>query len=149
MTYSVHWSRTDVPFNKRAEFHTGSKPNRHQLEAHWLWVLNSSLLVILLTGLLSMILLRTLKNDIARYLQVDDMDQAEAALARTEGTYEEIDDSGWKRIRFDVFRAPKFPMLFAAIVGVGAQILMTPVGNAFALTSSELPNFPWFSLQLL
>jgi hypothetical protein len=123
-TYSVHWSRTNVPFKDRDKFHNHIQITTRQMEAHWLWVLNSSLLVILLTGLLSMILLRTLKNDIARYLQVDDMDQAEAALARAEGAYDEIDDSGWKRIRFDVFRAPKFPMVFSAIVGVGAQILM-------------------------
>eukprot|EP00494_Astrolonche_serrata_P025170 UN25431 len=123
-THSVHWSRTDVPFNKRAEFHNGARPTKHQMEAHWLWVLNSSLLVILLTGLLSMILLRTLKNDIARYLQIDEIDQIEVAEARKEGTLDEIDDSGWKRIRFDVFRPPAYPMLFSAIIGVGAQILM-------------------------
>jgi len=123
-TYSVKWSRTDVPFAKRSNYHLHAQPTKHQMEAHWLWVLNSSLLVILLTGLLSMILLRTLKNDIARYLQVDEIDQIEAAAARGDGTYGEIDDSGWKRIRFDVFRAPTHPMLFSAIVGVGAQILM-------------------------
>ena len=48
------------------------------------WLLNSPPLSIGLTGLLSLILLRTMKNDIARYLQVDDMDQAEVALSRTE-----------------------------------------------------------------
>jgi len=121
-TYSVKWSKTDIKFKDRNKFK--ARPTKHQLEAHWLWVLNSSLLVILLTGLLSMILLRTLKNDIARYLQVDEIDQLEAAAARGDGTYDEIDDSGWKRIRFDVFRAPEYPMLFAAIIGVGAQILM-------------------------
>merc|ERR1712087_728910 len=118
-TYSVAWSPTDIHYSARWENQMQSNPTRYQVEAHWLWVLNSSLLVVLLTGLLSMILLRTLKNDVARYLQLDQIDQEEAAEARLAGTYDEIDDSGWKRIRFDVFRAPKRTMLFSSIIGVG------------------------------
>jgi len=64
-------------------------------------------------------LLRTLKNDIARYISIN-----EADLELDAHNDEEIDDSGWKRIRFDIFRTPKHPMLFSAIIGVGAQILM-------------------------
>merc|ERR1719166_310332 len=100
-TFSVKWSETQVAFADRWSFHLHANPTRHQMEAHWLWVLNSSLLVVLLTGLLSMILLRTLKNDVARYLQLDQIDQEEAADAREKGTFDEYDDSGWKRIRFD------------------------------------------------
>jgi len=123
-TYSVKWSPTKISFADRWSYNLHANPTRHQIEAHWLWVLNSSLLVVLLTGLLSMILLRTLKNDVARYLQLDQIDQEEAAEARLAGTYDEIDDSGWKRIRFDVFRSPSRPMLFSSVIGVGAQILM-------------------------
>merc|ERR1719229_402239 len=71
-----------------------------------------------------MILLRTLKNDVARYLQVDQIDQEEASHARQTGMMTEIDDSGWKRIRSDVFRPPRYPYLFSSIVGIGAQILL-------------------------
>jgi len=123
-TYSVKWSSTTVSFAERWSYNLHANPTRHQIEAHWLWVLNSSLLVVLLTGLLSMILLRTLKNDVARYLQLDQIDQEEAAEARLAGTYGEIDDSGWKRIRFDIFRSPERPMIFSSIIGVGAQILL-------------------------
>lgn len=126
-TYSVKWSPTEVKFADRWAFHLNANPTRHQMEAHWLWVLNSSLLVVLLTGLLAMILLRTLKNDVARYLQLDQIDQEEAADARKDGTFDEYDDSGWKRIRFDVFRPPARPMLFTSMIGVGAQILMITV----------------------
>lgn len=71
-----------------------------------------------------MILLRTLKNDVARYLQVDQIDAEEYAEARKAGLEQEVDDSGWKRIRFDVFRPPTHPFVFSSIVGIGAQILM-------------------------
>lgn len=40
------------------------------------------------------------------------------------GIVTDVDDSGWKRIRSDVFRAPSLPYLFSSIVGCGAQILM-------------------------
>jgi len=124
-TYSVEWSPTTVAYSDRWEEQMQSNPTRYQVEAHWLWVLNSSLLVVLLTGLLSMILLRTLKNDVARYLQVDQIDQEDAAQARVSGGATDTEhDSGWKRIRSDVFRPPPLPFLFSSIVGIGAQILM-------------------------
>jgi len=122
-TYSVSWSKTHIQFSQRFSAQLLANPTRYQIEAHWLWVLNSSLLVVLLTGLLSMILLRTLKNDVARYLQVDQIDQEEVAENRA-NRMDEADESGWKRVRFDVFRPPRFPFLFSSIVGVGAQILL-------------------------
>jgi len=122
-TYSVSWSKTSIRYNQRFPAQLLANPTRYQIEAHWLWVLNSSLLVVLLTGLLSMILLRTLKNDVARYLEVDQIDQEEIADARKHGVAES-DESGWKRVQFDVFRSPKYPFLFSSIVGVGAQILL-------------------------
>ena len=39
----------------------------HEMEIHWLSILNSVVLVILLTGLLSLIVLRILKKDLNRY----------------------------------------------------------------------------------
>ena len=88
---------------------------KYQIEAHWLWVLNSALLVILLLGLFSTILVRTLRNDVSRYLQIEDIEAEE---------FGELDDSGWKRVGFDVFRAPAHPYIFSSIVGIGAQLLM-------------------------
>lgn len=84
-TYSVTWSQTSIAYADRWDAQMNSNPTRYQVEAHWLWVLNSSLLVVLLTGLLAMILLRTLKNDVARYLQVDQIDAEEMREARRNG----------------------------------------------------------------
>jgi len=61
---------------------------------------------------------------VARYLEVDQIDQEEISDARKHGVVQEVDDSGWKRVRFDVFRPPRYPFLFSSIVGVGAQILL-------------------------
>ena len=121
MTYSVSWSSTDIAYSERINAQIHFTLTRTQLEAHWLWILNSSLLVILLTGLLSMILLRTLKNDVARYFQIDEMDQEDAITTRHDNNAAEF---GWKRLKFDVFRPPNHPYLFAAIIGNGAQLLV-------------------------
>ena len=44
------------------------------LEVHWLSIINSFVLVLLLTVFLAFILMRVLKNDFARYLDVEDDD---------------------------------------------------------------------------
>ena len=116
MTYSVSWSSTDISYKNRIDAQMNFNLNKYELEAHWLWILNSSLLVILLTGLLSMILLRTLKNDVATYFKIDD-----------DVTFDDNDvygEFGWKRLKFDVFRAPNYKYLFAAIIGNGIQLLL-------------------------
>lgn len=41
-------------------------------EIHWLSVFNSIVLVLLLTAFLTIILLRILKNDFSRYMELDD-----------------------------------------------------------------------------
>lgn len=38
-----------------------------ELEIHWLSILNSCVLVLLLTGFLAVIIIRILRNDISRY----------------------------------------------------------------------------------
>jgi len=58
-----------------------------------------------------MIIIRTLRRDIARYNSMED--SAEEAL----------EESGWKLLHGDVFRPPKYPRLFTALIGSGIQIL--------------------------
>lgn len=44
------------------------------LKIHWFSIFNSFMMVLFLVGLVSMILLRTLKKDYARYSKDDDLD---------------------------------------------------------------------------
>lgn len=47
--------------------------NAHcHLQIHWFSIFNSFMMVIFLTGLVSMILMRTLRNDYAKYAREDD-----------------------------------------------------------------------------
>ncbi len=72
-------------------------------------------MVIFLCGLVALILLRTLRNDFARYAKEEDVD--------LEGIQGIGEDSGWKQIHGDVFRAPEHLILFSALYGTGSQLI--------------------------
>lgn len=81
-------------------------------EIHWLSIINSFVLVLLLTAFLAIILMRILKNDFSRYMDVDEDELTE-------------EETGWKMINGDVFRPPSNISFFSACVGAGAQIFLT------------------------
>jgi len=77
--------------------------------------------MLFLSGMVAMILLRTLHRDISKY---NEMASAEEAAEET----------GWKLVHGDVFRKPRFSKLLAVSVGSGVQILgMSVVTLIFAL----------------
>lgn len=78
------------------------------------------MMVIFLCGLVALILLRTVRNDFARYAKGDDLD--------VEGIQVIGEDSGWKQVHGDVFRAPENLVLFSAIVGTGWQLAFLVLG---------------------
>ena len=88
---------------------------------HWLAMINAAVIVTFLVGMVSTILVRTLKKDIARYNRLDAY-----ALEEFGGTSEAEDgvqeDSGWKLVHGDVFRPPKNPLFLSVMLGNGAQL---------------------------
>ncbi|XP_066578935.1 transmembrane 9 superfamily member 1 isoform X2 [Amia ocellicauda] len=112
-TYSVRWFESSLPAARRAERLRDYSFFPKTLEIHWLSIINSLVLVVLLLGFVIIILMRVLKNDFARYnveeeAGCDDVDQG---------------DNGWKIIHTDVFRFPPHRSLLCAVLGVGAQFL--------------------------
>ncbi|KXJ70770.1 hypothetical protein RP20_CCG022554 [Aedes albopictus] len=65
----------------------------------------------IVSGILTMIMVRTLRRDIAKY-NTDDSVNIEDTLEET----------GWKLVHGDVFRPPRHPRLFAAVIGSGIQV---------------------------
>ncbi|KAH7284451.1 hypothetical protein KP509_34G054800 [Ceratopteris richardii] len=112
LTYSVSWSETDTPFARRFDVYLDYPFFEHQI--HWFSIFNSFMMVIFLTGLVSMILMRTLRNDYAKYAREDD------DLEMLERDVNE--ESGWKLVHGDVFRSPRNLVLLSALVGTGAQL---------------------------
>ena len=78
------------------------------------------MMVIFLCGLVALILIRTLRNDFARYAKDDDLD--------VEGINVMGEDSGWKQIHGDVFRAPDYLIIFSALLGTGWQLVILTGG---------------------
>jgi len=110
-TYSVGWFATEIPFSKRFDKYLDNNFFEHQI--HWFSIFNSFMMVIFLTGLVSMILMRTLRKDYARYSK----DEADV-----EDDHDVGEESGWKQVHGDVFRPPPSLVLFSALVGTGHQL---------------------------
>jgi len=109
-TYSVKWLPTTASYKTRMDKYRNGKLLPATFEIHWLSIINSFVLVVLLMVFLSIILMRVLKNDFTRYMRVDE----EEDFAEEE--------TGWKLIHGDVFRFPENKMLFTALLGSGAQL---------------------------
>ena len=113
----MFWAVSTYPsltHNTQQKKHS-KKPNKKtpkKIKIHWFSIINSCVNVLLLTGFLTTILLRVLKNDFVKYTR----DDAELG--------EEADESGWKYLHGDVFRFPPHINLFAACLGVGTQVLV-------------------------
>ncbi|GAY62484.1 hypothetical protein CUMW_218180 [Citrus unshiu] len=129
MTYSVKWTPTNVTFARRFDVYLDYPFFEHQI--HWFSIFNSFMMVIFLTGLVSMILMRTLRNDYAKYAREDDdLETLERDVS---------EESGWKLVHGDVFRPPHNLVVLSAVVGTGAQlallvllvILMAIVGTLY------------------
>jgi hypothetical protein len=112
-SYSIEWkSEPNLIWKNRMSNYVEGGFLPSSFEIHWLSIINSIVLVLLLTAFLTIILLRVLKNDFSRYMELDD------------DTIED-EESGWKLIHGDVFRFPENSSLFCAAVGVGNQLIVT------------------------
>eukprot|EP01111_Echinosteliopsis_oligospora_P009518 TRINITY_DN2802_c0_g1_i1.p1 TRINITY_DN2802_c0_g1~~TRINITY_DN2802_c0_g1_i1.p1 ORF type:complete len:590 (-),score=132.49 TRINITY_DN2802_c0_g1_i1:57-1826(-) len=138
LTYSVEWHETDIAFSDRFDVYLDDNFFEHQI--HWFSIFNSFMMVVFLAGLVSMILMRTLKRDYAKFAMDADDDPEDK---------DGIDESGWKQVHGDVFRAPPKLLLFASLVGtghqlallVGCSIFLSMVGTYYRTRGSMVTAF--------
>jgi hypothetical protein len=72
-SYSVEWfEEPELAWKDRLSRYAESRFVPPNFEIHWLSIINSIVLVLLLTAFLTIILLRVLKNDFSRYMELDD-----------------------------------------------------------------------------
>ena len=114
----VHWaSRWDIYLSM-----DGAVSNK----VHWFSIFNSIVIVVLLTGLVGMILMRSVHGDISRYnLRSDDvkpLTDEERAIDKEE--------SGWKLVHGNVFTPPAYPLAFCVFVGTGLQLFHMALATA-------------------
>jgi len=116
-TYDVQWTESDIRWASRWDNYlrmTGG-------QIHWFSILNSLMIMLFLSGMVAMILLRTLHRDITKYNELASAEEA-------------AEETGWKLVHGDVFRKPRHSKLLAVSVGSGMQILgMSVVTLIFAL----------------
>eukprot|EP01068_Selenidium_serpulae_P006161 Selendium_serpulae@DN4302_c0_g1_i4.p1 len=117
-TYDVKWETSPILWATRWDTYISSSSGDAQI--HWFSIINSLMIVLFLSGMMAIILLRTLLRDIARYNEMDNVEEAQ-------------EESGWKLVHGEVFRKPSFSKLLAVCAGTGMQILgMTVVTLVFA-----------------
>ncbi|XP_011304608.1 transmembrane 9 superfamily member 2 isoform X1 [Fopius arisanus] len=121
-SYSVKYYRNNtIKWSSRWDYILESMPHTN---IQWFSILNSLVIVLFLSGMVAMIMLRTLHKDIARY------NQAYFQIESGEDAQEEF---GWKLVHGDVFRPPRKGMLLSVLLGSGVQVFcMTLVTLAFA-----------------
>mmetsp|Transcript_18342 Transcript_18342/g.25871 ORF Transcript_18342/g.25871 Transcript_18342/m.25871 type:complete len:677 (-) Transcript_18342:216-2246(-) len=138
-TLYVSWHATDDQFHSRWNRYLDHAFFKHQI--HWFSIFNSFMMVLFLTGLVALILLRTLKKDYARYGLVHDVEDGMGAEEEFDDEGKPLtdhagdgpkgmgpEDAGWKQVHGDVFRAPAYLPLFAALLGTGWQLVILTLG---------------------
>lgn len=105
MTYEVVWQESDIPWASRWD----SYLKMSDVQIHWFSIINSLVVVFFLAGILSMILIRSLRRDIAKYNREDEPEEA-------------IEETGWKLVHGDVFRPPRQTTFLVVLVGSGIQL---------------------------
>ena len=147
-TYTVEYRKNnDIRWASRWDYILKSLP---QTRIQWFSILNSLVIVLFLSGMVAMILIRTLHKDIARYNRLDDSVRrsvftSDSSLTNflfliggcrrrirmetvsifvNRGSLEIlIIHSVWLfRVHGDVFRAPRKGMLLSVLIGNGVQI---------------------------
>ncbi|KAH8656091.1 hypothetical protein BGZ60DRAFT_435201 [Tricladium varicosporioides] len=135
-TYSVYWIPSPTAWATRWDKYL----HVFDPKIHWFSLINSAIIVIFLTITVISILLRTLRKDIQRYNRLDsiNLDDLSGTSAVEDGVQE---DSGWKLVHGDVFRAPGSPLILSVFLGNGAQLfVMTGFTIAFALLGFLSPS---------
>ncbi|CAF1194796.1 unnamed protein product [Didymodactylos carnosus] len=123
MTYEVQWQPSETRWASRWDTYLAMT----DVQIHWFSIINSVIVVFFLAGILSMIIVKTLRRDIARYNKEEDEDG--------------IEETGWKLVHGDVFRPPKRKNVLVALLGSGVQLfLMSFIIIVFAALGMLSPS---------
>ncbi|CAL9214169.1 unnamed protein product [Arabidopsis halleri] len=108
-TYSVSWNLTSERSETRMNKYSQASLHPISQKIHFFSFLNSITVVVLLIGLLSLLFMRHLKNELR---------------SSSIGDEEEKKEVGWKLVQSDVFRCPRNVSLLCAFLGTGTQLLI-------------------------
>ncbi|KAF8407271.1 hypothetical protein HHK36_006398 [Tetracentron sinense] len=122
-TYDVDFQESDVKWASRWDTYLLVAD-----QIHWFSIVNSLMIVLFLSGMVAMIMLRTLYRDISKYNQLETQEEAQ-------------EETGWKLVHGDVFRPLSNSDLLCVYVGTGVQFFgMILVTMIFALLGFLSPS---------
>lgn len=104
-TYSVEWIQSETEWADRWQVYLLMVDN----QIHWFSIINSLMIVLFLTGMVAMIMIRTLRADLRKYNMPLDQEDIQ-------------EETGWKLVHGDVFRPPKWRMFLSVLCGTGVQV---------------------------
>ncbi|XP_047166309.1 transmembrane 9 superfamily member 8-like [Vigna umbellata] len=123
-TYDVEFQESDVKWASRWDAYLLMSDD----QIHWFSIVNSLMIVLFLSGMVAMIMLRTLYRDISKYNELETQEEAQ-------------EETGWKLVHGDVFRPPNNPDLLCVYVGTGVQFFgMILVTMMFAVLGFLSPS---------
>ncbi|KAE9609272.1 hypothetical protein Lal_00019988 [Lupinus albus] len=123
-TYDVEFQESDVKWASRWDAYLLMNDD----QIHWFSIVNSLMIVLFLSGMVAMIMLRTLYRDISKYNDLETQEEAQ-------------EETGWKLVHSDVFRAPQNSDLLCVYVGTGIQFFgMILVTMIFAILGFLSPS---------
>ncbi|XP_052181475.1 transmembrane 9 superfamily member 10-like isoform X2 [Diospyros lotus] len=103
-TYDVEFQESNLKWASRWDTYLVMADVQHR----WFSIFISFLIVLFLSGIVAMIMLRTLCHDISKYNQLETQEEAQ-------------EETGWKLVHADVFRPPRNSDLLCVYVGTGVQ----------------------------
>ncbi|KAL5698971.1 Transmembrane 9 superfamily member 8 [Ranunculus cassubicifolius] len=123
-TYDVEFQPSDVKWASRWDTYLLMSDD----QIHWFSIVNSLMIVLFLSGMVAMIMLRTLYRDISKYNQLETQEEAQ-------------EETGWKLVHGDVFRPPTHSDYLCVYVGTGVQFFgMILVTMIFAVLGFLSPS---------
>ncbi|GKU87377.1 hypothetical protein SLEP1_g1782 [Rubroshorea leprosula] len=121
-TYDVEFQESDTKWTSRWDVYV-----HRDNQLHWFSVISSLTIVLFLSGMIAMIILRTVYTDVSKYNELENKDKDE--------------ETGWKVVHRDVFWPPSNPDIFCVCVGSGVQLLGTiPVTLMLAILGIFSPS---------
>ncbi|KAK3435619.1 hypothetical protein EUGRSUZ_C00344 [Eucalyptus grandis] len=123
-TYDVRFQDSEIKWASRWDTYLLMADD----QIHWFSIVNSLMIVLFLSGMVAMIMLRTLYRDISKYNQLETQEEAQ-------------EETGWKLVHGDVFRPPANSDLLCVYAGTGVQFFgMTLITMIFALLGFLSPS---------
>lgn len=116
-TYSVTWEEEpDIHWASRWDTYLHTSVADVNNKIHWMSIINTVLIVLCLSSMVALVILRSLKKDLARYNAFFDLTKEEQLEAQKE-------EGGWKVVHGDVFRTPRRAQALTILTASGVQLL--------------------------